>query len=119
MIIIIYSNSDVEKYKEVDKEIIYIEYECVCPDNKNDACINESDTVNTNGIKTENKQAKAENSSDGNEIIDDNQRPESEHSPTKCQVDKQYNEWQQTDDSKSGKACRDKFVHSQQKQKKE
>lgn len=53
MIIIIYSNNEVEKYKETEKEIVYIEYECVCPDNKNDACINEEDTVNTNGVKTE------------------------------------------------------------------
>lgn len=49
MIIIIYSNNEVEKYKKQDKEIIYIEYECVCPDNINDACINKDDTVNTNG----------------------------------------------------------------------
>ena len=53
MVIVIYSNNDVEKFKEIDKEIIYIEYECVCPDNINDACINESDTVNTNGTKEE------------------------------------------------------------------
>ena len=53
MIIIIYSNNEVEKYKETEKEIIYIEYECVCPDNKNDACIKEEDIVNTNGVKTE------------------------------------------------------------------
>ena len=51
MIIIIYSNNDVEKFKETDKDIIYIEYECVCPDNKNDACITNKDTVNTNGVK--------------------------------------------------------------------
>jgi competence protein ComEA len=60
MVIIIYSNSDVEKFKETDKQIIYIEYECVCPDNKNDACINENDVVNTNGTKGE-----------SSEIIDD------------------------------------------------
>ena len=51
MIIVIYSNNDVEEFKKTDKEIIYIEYECICPDNKNDACINENDTVNTNGVK--------------------------------------------------------------------
>lgn len=51
MIIIIYSNNEVEKYKETDKDIIYIEYECVCPDNKNDVCITDKDTVNTNGVK--------------------------------------------------------------------
>ena len=60
MVIIIYSNSDVEKFKETDKQIIYIEYECVCPDNKNDACINEKDVVNTNGKKKK-----------SSEIIDD------------------------------------------------
>ena len=60
MVIIIYSNSDVEKFKETDKQIIYIEYECVCPDNKNDACINENDVVNTNGTKEK-----------SSEIIDD------------------------------------------------
>lgn len=56
MIIIIYSNNDVEKFKETEKEIIYIEYECVCPDNKNDACINKEDIVNTNGVKTDKKE---------------------------------------------------------------
>jgi len=55
MVIIIYSNEEVEKYKEVDKEIIYIEYECECPDNINDSCITKDDTVNTNGIKEDNK----------------------------------------------------------------
>lgn len=55
MIIIIYSNNEVEKYKETDKDIIYIEYECVCPDNKNDACITDKDTVNTNGVKNPNE----------------------------------------------------------------
>ena len=54
MIIIIYSNNEIEKFKETKKEIIYIEYECICPDNINDSCINESDTVNTNGIVKEN-----------------------------------------------------------------
>ena len=51
MIIIIYSDDEIEKFKEIDKEVIYIEYECICPDNKNDACISKEDTVNTNGIK--------------------------------------------------------------------
>lgn len=53
MIIIIYSNADVEKFKQEEKEIIYIEYECVCPDNINDSCINDKDIVNTNGTKEE------------------------------------------------------------------
>ncbi|MBE6139727.1 MAG: ComEA family DNA-binding protein [Firmicutes bacterium] len=53
MIIIIYSNDQVEKFKEEEKEIIYIEYECICPDNINDTCITQEDTVNTNGIKEE------------------------------------------------------------------
>ena len=57
MVIIIYSNDDVKKFKEEDKQIIYIEYECVCPDNINDTCITENDTVNTNGVKEENDKA--------------------------------------------------------------
>ena len=58
MIIIVYSNDDVKKFKETQKEIIYIEYECICPDNKNDACITEEDTVNTNGVKKEETSSK-------------------------------------------------------------
>ena len=51
MVIIIYSNDEIDKFKKEDKEIIYIKYECDCPDNINDACISEKDTVNTNGVK--------------------------------------------------------------------
>ena len=64
MVIIIYSNSEVEKFKETNKEIIYIEYECICPDNKNDACINENDVVNTNGVKKEDSNSKNSTSTD-------------------------------------------------------
>lgn len=64
MIIIIYSNDEVEKFKETDKEIIYIEYECVCPDNKNDACITEEDTVNTNGVKKDKSKEETSESKD-------------------------------------------------------
>ncbi len=69
MIIIIYSNSDVEKFKETDKQVIYIEYECVCPDNKNDACITDKDTVNTNGVK--NEEVNDNNKQEENNKIDD------------------------------------------------
>ena len=53
MIIIVYSNDEVNKFKEEEKQIIYIEYKCECPDNINDSCITESDIVNTNGVKEE------------------------------------------------------------------
>ena len=53
MIIIIYSNDQVEKFKKEEKEIIYIKHECICPDNINDTCISKDDVVNTNGIKEE------------------------------------------------------------------
>ena len=53
MVIIIYSNDEVSKFKEEEKEIIYIEYKCECPDNINDSCITENDTVNTNGVGEE------------------------------------------------------------------
>lgn len=55
MLIIIYSSEEVEKYKKQEKEIIYIEYKCDCPDNINDACITEKDIVNTNGITSSNE----------------------------------------------------------------
>ena len=54
MIIIIYSNDEVTKFKEEEKQIIYIEYKCECPDNINDSCITENDVVNTNGVKENN-----------------------------------------------------------------
>lgn len=47
MVIIVYSNDEISKFKETDKEVIYIEKECKCPDNENNACINEKDVVNT------------------------------------------------------------------------
>ena len=69
MVIIIYSNSDVEKFKKVDNnannQIIYVEYECICPDNENDACINESDTVNTNSSKNSNDEEESLVNDDG------------------------------------------------------
>ncbi len=56
MIIIIYSNDDVSKFRETDKNVIYIKYKCDCPDNINSACINESDKVNTNGVESNKKE---------------------------------------------------------------
>ena len=68
MIIIIYSNEDVEKFKETEKakEIVYIEYECECPDNINDSCITETDTVNTNGVKEENSTSSTDSKTESN-----------------------------------------------------
>ncbi len=47
MVIIVYSNDEISKFKETDKEVIYIEKPCKCPDNENDACISKDDVVNT------------------------------------------------------------------------
>lgn len=71
MVIIIYSNEQVDKFKNEDKQIIYVEYECVCPDNKNDACINKEDTVNTNGIKDnqDNNSDNKENSDNKDNLV--------------------------------------------------
>ena len=70
MVIIIYSNDEVSKFKEEEKQIIYIEYKCECPDNINDSCITENDTVNTNGVKEEIKDETEENEkSEKDELI--------------------------------------------------
>ena len=68
MIIIVYSNDEVEKFRKEDKDVVYIKYECDCLDNINDACINEKDTVNTNGLEKKN----SKNSNINNSSKDDN-----------------------------------------------
>ncbi len=54
MVIIVYSNSEISKFKKSDEKVIYIEKACNCPDNENDACISEEDVVNTIGRTEEN-----------------------------------------------------------------
>lgn len=52
MVIVIYSADDISKFKEENEKIIYKEYECKCPDNINDVCIDESnilDDINSTG----------------------------------------------------------------------
>jgi len=46
MVIIIYTNEYIEKYKNEEERIIYIKYECDCPSEKNDACIEEKNVAN-------------------------------------------------------------------------
>ena len=60
MIIIRYSNDEVDKFKEEKDNVVYIKYECECIDNINDACINEKDTVNTNGVEKKKANTKDE-----------------------------------------------------------
>jgi competence protein ComEA len=80
MVIIIYSNEQVDKFKEEEKEIIYIEYKCECPDNINDSCIKEDDIVNTNGVVEGNNEniddVKEENSKDTKVSINDGTKEE-------------------------------------------
>lgn len=68
MIIIIYSNDQVSKFKEEENEIIYIEYKCDCPDNINDTCITEKDTVNTNGVEDKKEESKDEEEKEEEEL---------------------------------------------------
>ena len=54
MVIIIYSKDEIKKIKENEKETVikYIEKECTCPNDINDACINEKKyNENTNNQK--------------------------------------------------------------------
>ena len=64
MVIIIYSNDEMDKFIKEKENTIYIKYECDCPDNINDACINENDTVNTNGV--EKKKSESTKKQEGN-----------------------------------------------------
>ena len=65
MVIIIYSNDDVDKFKKEKENTIYIKYECECPDNINDACITDKDEVNTNGVETKKEESKSITEVDG------------------------------------------------------
>lgn len=48
MVIIIYSQEEVKKAKEADEIIKIVDKECICPEIKNDACLNKEDeTANT------------------------------------------------------------------------
>jgi len=72
MIIIIYSDDEISKFKKEDKEIIYIEYKCDCPDNINDSCITKNDIVNTNGIDENKKEEiKEEKDNEQNTSVDE------------------------------------------------
>ena len=73
MIIIIYSDDEINKFKKEDKQIIYIEYKCDCPDNINDSCITKEDVVNTNGVEEETKEEVKEETKDKQ---DDNSKVE-------------------------------------------
>lgn len=46
MVIIVYTNEYIEKIKNDEEKIIYIKYECECPDEINDVCIEQKDVLN-------------------------------------------------------------------------
>jgi len=72
MIIIIYSDDEISKFKKEDKEIIYIVYKCDCPDNINDSRITKNDIVNTNGIDENKKEEiKEEKDNEQNTSVDE------------------------------------------------
>lgn len=59
MVIIVYTNKEIEKYLKDKKQnnLVYIEVE-KCPDNINEACINKNSSNNTNKTKTNNNNNK-------------------------------------------------------------
>ena len=74
MVIIIYSNDDIDKFKQEKENTIYIKYECECPDNINDACITDKDELNTNGVENKKKES---NSKNGDSNMLENSKDES------------------------------------------
>ena len=59
MVIVIYSNDDISRFKEGNEKTIYKDYECNCPDNINDICIDNSDILDyTNSIDIDEKDFK-------------------------------------------------------------
>ena len=71
MVVIIYSNDEIEDYKK-NKISNYesIEVECICPDNVNDVCISTGDITDTdNIIYTEEKENSKTNTTDINSKI--------------------------------------------------
>ena len=69
MIIIIYSNEEIDKFKYQDEEVIEIKYICECPDNLNDACISKDDIVNEKEENNENDNKISINSATKEELM--------------------------------------------------
>lgn len=55
MVLIIYTKEEIEKLKNGNTIIQYIDKECVCPSITNDGCIEEEKTESNNGINTSSK----------------------------------------------------------------
>lgn len=55
MVIVIYTKEEIEEMKKGNTSIKYIEKECICPQLKNDACIDEKVTNNDDNITNTNK----------------------------------------------------------------
>ena len=60
MVVIIYTNEEVKNVNQPDTVIKVVEKECVCPEIKNDACINNDTNISNNELININKATKEE-----------------------------------------------------------
>lgn len=74
MVIIIYTNEDIQNYKNDNKKIeyIYLDKKCECPDTVNKACINNNNVYATEETNDETTNESNQNTTEQNKLININ-----------------------------------------------